>query len=63
MKYPKPKFKIGDKVEVDGFDKAIISEVGLFRRKTNKEIYVSYKLTGNILPGFWADERRLKKIT
>jgi hypothetical protein len=63
MKIPKPKFKIGDRVEVDKFDKATIAEVGAFRRKSNpKEIYISYKLKDNILAGFWANESRLKKV-
>ena len=60
MKYPKPKFKVGDKVVVDGFDNATIAGTGLFKKKSTGEIYVSYKLKDNILPGFWAAEDRIK---
>ena len=65
MRYPKPKFKIGDKVEVDGFDEALIVKRGLFRKLGQGKdvvVYWSYQLSGNILPGFWAEEKRIKKI-
>ena len=64
MKYPKAKFKVGDKVEVDGFDKAVIVKKGLFRKLgkgKDSVVYWSYQLSGNILPGFWAKENRLTR--
>ena len=62
MKYPKPKFNIGDRVEVDDFEKATIGARGLYKRKSNSEVYWNYQLKDNILPGFWAEEKRIKKL-
>jgi len=62
MKYPKPKFKKGDKVRVDEFDDATIAAAGLFKNKITGKIFWNYQLTNNILPGFWAAESRIKKI-
>ena len=56
---PKPKYSVGDKVVVDKFDDATIDKVGIFKK--NNRIYVAYRLTDNILPGFWAEENRIKK--
>ena len=61
MKVPKPKFKKGDKVRVDNFDDATILKVGAFKK--NGIIKIHYQLTDNILPGFWAEESRVKKTT
>lgn len=58
IKYSAPKFKIGDKIIVDDFEKATISERGLFKKNGKTEW--SYKLKDNILSGFWANEKRIK---
>jgi len=58
MEIPKPKFKVGTKVIVDDFDNAVISKVGVFKK--NGKISINYQLRGNILPGFWAKEERIK---
>jgi hypothetical protein len=55
---PKPKFKVGDKVIIDDLDTGTIAKCGFFQKDDG--IYVYYKLTENFLPGFWAQEDRLK---
>lgn len=55
----KPKFKVGDRVVVDKFEDAKIAKVGAFRKNGRK--FIAYQLTENILPGFWAEEDRIKK--
>ena len=59
IKIPTPKFKVGDKIIVDGFEDATVAEVGAFKK--NDKVTISYKLKDNVLPGFWAEEGRIKK--
>ena len=60
MKYPKAKFKVKDHVIIDDFDTGYIDKAGLFRK--HGKIAWSYRLAGNILPGFWVEQGRLKLI-
>ncbi len=60
MKIKRPKFKKGDEVIVDDWMKAEIADVGLFKNKNTKKVSWRYQLTKNLLPGFWADENRIK---
>ena len=60
MKYPKAKYNIGDKVVVDEFEDATIAKRGLFKKKSTGEISWNYQLKDNLLPGFWAEENRIK---
>jgi hypothetical protein len=58
--YPEPKFKVNDRVVVDGFENATIARRGLFKNGRTKQIYWNYQLKDNMLPGFWAAEDRIK---
>lgn len=58
MKYPKPKYKIKDKIIVDNCETATIKDAELFRK--NRKISWSYQITDTILSGFWVDEDRIK---
>lgn len=61
MKYPAPKFKVGDRLTVDDWMTVKVAKAQLIKKAG--KVFWNYQLTNTgLFDGFWAEESRLKEI-